>query len=488
MRKSQALTILKEHNSRRRLVNIDWFDDSFPEQDNFILDPAKFKAAQCTRRAGKTYGAGKYLFKEAAETPNCKVLYISLTRQSAKDIMLDDVLQVINRKYNVGAKVNYSELSLRLPNNSKIMMFGVDSSEAEMSKIFGQKFKLIVIDEAASYKIDLNRLVYEVCDPTTTDWDGTIAMISTTSQLHTSLYFDVTNDKEPGWSVHKWSALNNPFMKEKHAAKIKRLMENKPGIEETPAFQRMYLNKWYIDEDAMVYRFMDSRNSVEELPAYDSWTYILGIDLGWNDDTAFSVCAYNQNDPNLYVIEEYSRSQMLLSPEDGVAETDKNICVSSKIKELESRYNFEVMVIDNASKQVVEELKQRYGFWLIPAEKTDKRGYIELMNADFITGNIKLLEKSTPKLRAEYGGLIWDPKAKLKGKYTEHSSCPNHLSDATLYAWRWAYNYGWVKAEKTIEPGSMEEQKEMERLEDEKFEREELMPEWERDFCDDDEY
>jgi len=98
------------------------------------------------------------------------------------------------------------------------------------------------------------------------------------------------------------------------------------------------------------------------------------------------------------------------------------------------------MVIDNASKQAVEEMRQRYTLPLIPAEKTGKRDYIELLNSDLTLGHIRILPKAQP-LVDEWASLVWDERKFRSGKYEEHPTCPNHLSDAFLYAWRYVYNY-----------------------------------------------
>ena len=75
-----------------------FLDPAFPVQTAFISDPAKLKVALCTRRSGKSYGAGFYLYQQAYETPGASCLYIALTRDSAKKIMWKDVLKPINRK------------------------------------------------------------------------------------------------------------------------------------------------------------------------------------------------------------------------------------------------------------------------------------------------------------------------------------------------------------------------------------------------------
>lgn len=60
-----------------------FLDPAFPAQSEFIADPAKLKVALCTRRSGKSYGGGLYLYQEAFNTPGASCLYIALTRDEA---------------------------------------------------------------------------------------------------------------------------------------------------------------------------------------------------------------------------------------------------------------------------------------------------------------------------------------------------------------------------------------------------------------------
>jgi hypothetical protein len=123
-----------------------FLDPAFPAQSAFIADQAKLKVVLCTRRSGKSYGAGLYLYQEAYETPGASCLYIALTRDSAKKIMWKDVLKPINRRLGLGAHFNETELTATLPNGSVVYVLGVDSSEEEKQKLLGQKYKLVVID------------------------------------------------------------------------------------------------------------------------------------------------------------------------------------------------------------------------------------------------------------------------------------------------------------------------------------------------------
>src|SRR5260370_23458507 len=95
------------------------------------------------------------------------------------------------------------------------------------------------------------------------------------------------------------------------------------------------------------------------------------------------------------------------------------------------------MVIDGSNKQAVMEMSSRHGLSLTPAEKTGKADFIELMNADYITGRIKLAP-SCAALKDEYASLVWDDKAT---KRQEHPACANHGADSALYAWRYCYQF-----------------------------------------------
>lgn len=426
MNEAEAIQILYELGSMV-LPGADLLSGAFDKQLAAINDPAKLKCVFCTRRAAKSYTSGLYLFKEALETPKCNVLYIGLTRDSAKRIMWKDVLMEINEKHKLGASSNLSELTFTMPNGSKIYLIGADADDSQKSKILGQKFKLAIVDEAASYTIDLRELVYGVLKPAVADYRGTICLTGTAGNLVKGLFYDVTNGIEPGWSRHSWSTFDNPYMATQWQEEIADLKLANPHIIETALFRQMYLNEWVIDADKLVYKFKADRNYYTELPVkVKLYHFILGIDLGYNDDTAFTVSAWHPEDPNLYFRTVYKKPHMDL--------TD----VANKVRELERVYKFDVEVVDGSNKQAVMELNNRHGLNLIPADKSEKTDFIEIFNADLIQGKIKVHVTDCKPLVDEWQTLIWDDKS-LKRR--EHPNCPNHLADSALYNWRYTYSY-----------------------------------------------
>src|ERR1017187_5181790 len=80
--------------------------DAFPEQRKFIDDPARHKALHCTRRAAKSYTAGLYMVETCLKYPESNCLFVGLTRQSALDIIMKDILKVVDRKHQLQIHFN----------------------------------------------------------------------------------------------------------------------------------------------------------------------------------------------------------------------------------------------------------------------------------------------------------------------------------------------------------------------------------------------
>lgn len=438
--------------ARRAKSAPQFFDGKFALQEDFISNPARFKALFCTRRAGKSYTGGLYAVKTAYENPGTKVLLIALTRDSAKGIFWSDVLKALNKRFKLGIQFNKTELSCTFPNGSVIRLLGVDSSDDEKDKILGQKYKLAVIDEAASYNIDLRELVYGTLKPAMADLEGTIVMLGTPGNLTKSLFYDVTTGAEPGWHVVKYTTFDNPYMANLWRKEIAELTANQPYIIETPMFKQMYLGQWVVDESALVYKFNPERNYYASLPMYPGeWQHILGVDLGYEDASAFVVCAFHERDKVLYVVDTYAKSKLDI--------TD----VADTIKGFKKKYNIFKVVIDNANKQAVEEIQKRHQITLEPADKIGKSDFIEILNAELVLGRIKLQREKAAALALEWQNLVWKTKG---NKREENPACDNHLSDACLYAWRFCYSYLGERLKAPLKPGTPEYyESEIERME-----------------------
>lgn len=455
----KAARVLAELRRRQREGSL--LDEALPVQRAFIDDPAKLKAALCTRRAGKSYGCAIYLIDEALKNPGCTVLYVALTRETAKRIMVRETLAPILKARGIKARFNKVELSYTFDNGSVLYLLGLDQSEAEQEKVLGQKFRLVIVDECASWRQDLKPIVYAKLLPAVSSYEGSICLVGTPGN-HFNFFHKVTTGVEKGWRVHRWTYFDNPHERDKQERTRKALLDSNPEYADTSEYKQHYLGEWAIEEDALVYRYSAERNTAKELPTGKRWLHALGVDLGFEDDTAFVVLAFCATSTELYVVEACSEKHLDF--------TD----TAERVRRLTEVYEPYVTVIDGANKQGVEEMRQRHGIPFEAAEKSAKADHIRLMNADLQAGRVKLLPMARG-LAEEWKALVWDERALSQGVRREHPKLPNHMSDACLYAWRRCYNYASRPEEERAKPGT-DEWLELQLAEEEA--REEKVPEY----------
>lgn len=413
-----------------------------PAQRKFIQDPSQFKAAICPRRSGKSYAIGLYLVSTALQYPGCNLLFVGKTRQHAKDIIWKDILRPVLHMLGMSPSGwNKSELSFTFPNGSVLRVTGADTTDDVSEKFRGIKYKLAVFDECASWRLDLSDIVYNKVGPAMADALGTICLIGTPGNVK-NFFYQVTTGKEPGWSVHRWTWEDNPHVAANVKEHIGKLLASNPLLAETPKFRQEWYAEWTVDETKLVYRYDEERNSADVLPPGREWMYVIGLDLGYNDDTAWVVVAYTlRGDKRLFVVDAVKEPKLIIST------------VAERTQQLIDQYNPVAVVVDYAAKQSVEELRQRFGLPLQDAEKRDKAAAIDMLNSDLITGVVKVLPPAK-ELVDEWEQLVWDEKmlAKTPPKRFEDPRCANHLSDAMLYAFRRTRNYA-ASADPPPQPG-----------------------------------
>ena len=426
---ARLLSATNEAENRRAQVRA----LAFPKQLAFLDDSSRLKCALCTRRAGKSYGIGLDILLEHATYPGASSLYIGLTRETAKRVMWKDILGDLDSKLRWGLTPNKSELSYRSPNGAVTYFIGADADKGEMDKALGQKYRKVWIDEAASYTIDLVKLVYTKLWPAMRDYRGVICMLGTPGDYlkigdDYHLFYAATTgrDSNAQWSRHFWSAADNPHMRAAYLEEIERVRQTNPRRTETPGFRQMELGEWVTDGSGYVYRYNEDRNVIaaSEVPPLTS--HVVAIDLGWHDATAFTVTGWRAHDPTLYVLRSWKKPEMTL--------TD----VAAHIKELRKLYPTAQLVVDAAAKQSVMELAQRIGEPLHPTEKAGKEDQIRMMNSDLIEGKVRLVAGQCDDLVGEWQSLVWDERAVGR---VEDQRCRNDAADSALYAWRYARPY-----------------------------------------------
>ena len=402
---------------------------AFGPQAAFVNDISQFIAAQCSRRSGKTTGLALRFFRTMAKYPKCTCIYLALTRDSAKDILWP-VLQELNEQYNLKCEFKESTLECHMPNGSKLKLYGADMPNF-IRRLKGQKSPGIAIDEAQDFGMHLQSLINDVLTPLLTDYggDGWLAITGTPGPVPQGYFFEVTHEGKYGYSVHKWTLLDNPHIPDP-VRFIESLIRRNEWEENNPTLLREWRNQWVLDVDSLWVRYKEEKCHYAELPQQvKKWQYVLGIDIGFRDADALAVVAWSDEVKETYLVEELvTKKQDITS-------------LIEQINEISKRYNFQKIVIDQGGLglKIAEEMRRRHGISIDPADKKLKAQNVGYLNDDLRLGRFKAHAKSRFALDSYLVQIDWDKSTpdKIVIKKEPHSD----IIDAVLYAYKETYAY-----------------------------------------------
>lgn len=424
--------ILREFIARSQPPSLDVAEFCFPKQRAFISDPARFKAACCSRRAGKTMGIAAQLLATASSRPGVAVLYFTLTRQQAKRIIWDPLKQ-INEKYRLGGDPNESELTLRFPNGSIIYLSGA-KDRREVAKYLGFPLVLAVGDEAQSFRPYLKELVDDAISPTLLDYAGQMILMGTPGPVPVGYFYEIT--KTPTWSNHSWTLLDNPHLQAKSGIDPMELVldecrRRNVGLND-PSIQRQFFGKWTVDSDALVFHWTEA-NHYDEIPVSNRWEYVIGGDLGHDDADALAVLGWCPESPHVYLLDEEIKAKQGITP---LAEQVERLVAMRKPLAT-------VMDAGGLGKKIIKEMQDRFSLPVKAAEKNNKFGYIELLNDAMRTGVFKA--KRGSRFVADAQLLEWDLEKCVGDRKVVSDQFHSDIADAVLYAYRESLH--WIRPE-----------------------------------------
>jgi hypothetical protein len=407
-----------------------YLSDLFDKQLEVIAHPARVKTVRTGRRGGKTHLITRWLFKAAQDRAGCKVLFVALTRPSAKRLVWSE-LQKVNKLYGLGATFNGQDLTVTLLNGSQIWLAGATRGP-EIEKLRGHAFDLVCCDESGSFGDELEYLLGEVLDAALEDYQGTIVLVGTPNAAAAGAFFDRDNSAADHIAHFSWTVLDNPKFplwagKADWQTCASAWWQDKVRREgwavDDPVMNREWLAKWVRDTNRLVYRCDDSQ-LVDELPPGE-WSYVIGCDLGWNDQKTIVVLACNDNTRQLCFVDCFAQSALLI---DDYAEI---------VKEYQADYNPVAMVCDAGAlgKDLVEHMRAVHSIPFLAADKKQKGTNQQFMNGALGRKRLKFAPRARDLYR-QMSILQWADQRRMK----TDQSFREDLCDAALYAFRYATN------------------------------------------------
>jgi hypothetical protein len=404
---------------------------------NFDPDPQQEHALTCrkdrivlnwARQRGKSDIVALRALHRAVFFPKSMILIVSASEDQALEVLRKVNAHRSKLKLD-GRPLEDNKMSLELANRSRILAL-----PASVGTIRGYSaVDLLIEDEAGEVPDDL----HETIKPMLQVSDGTMFLMGTPKGPK-GHFARIWHDGGEEWEKSRSTAWENPRARR---AKLERERDHCERMGKALWFQQEYECAFIATGAGLVYPFDRKKNTCERLRTdIGGWQFVLGIDYGFTESTAFVVLGWQRSDPNVYVVESFKREKLLASEAADVA------------LGLTRKYPFARMVGDvgGLGKGYVEEARRRYRLPIEKAEKTNKRGYIDMFNADLRSGHIKVMP-GNEELLAEWAALPWDEEREKPA-----DDYDDHLADACLYAWRATYGFLEELRKLGPEPGSPE--------------------------------
>lgn len=404
----------------------------FDKQLAFVEDPAPFKVAVCSRRAGKTIACAAHLIHTAINNKDSTNLYITLSGTSGKRIIWKEFKKII-KNFDLKTKINDLELSITFQNGAVIYIVGAKDA-TEIEKFRGLPIKLCYIDECQSFREYIKDLIDDIIGPALIDYAGSLCLIGTPGPVPTG-YFHECAVLSKEWAKHHWTFWDNPFIpitsKMTHQQVFDREMRRRGTTINDPSIQREWFGKWVLDSDSLLIHYDSNKNHYFDLPAKNKYHYVLGIDIGYKDADALAVLGYSDDDPMTYLVEE------VVTPKQGITELVQQIQI------LQQKYDIIKMVMDmgGLGKKIGEEIIRRYQIPVEAADKTRKMENIELMNDALRTGKLKA--KSDSKFVQDSYLVEIDRDKSKPDRIVVSSRYHSDIIDAVLYAFKLSPAYAY---------------------------------------------
>ncbi len=253
-------------------------------QKKVINNKARFRVLISGRRFGKTFLAINELAR-FARFPNKKVWYIAPSYRQAKSICWVDLKdRVIKHKWDL--KINDSDLSILLKNNSSISLRGADNEQS----LRGVGLDFLVIDEFQDVK---PYAWHEVLRPTLSDTQGHALFCGTPKGYNWAYDMYVKGTRDNDWKSFKYTTLEGGLVKQNEIEQAKDDLDER-------TFQQEYLASFVNYAGLIYYNFDRNKNIINN---YDFTGDTIHIGMDFNIDPMCATIGQIK-DNNVYIFDE----------------------------------------------------------------------------------------------------------------------------------------------------------------------------------------
>ena len=375
---------------------------------NAINNPKyRFVCAAVSRRQGKTYIAN-IIGQLVSLVPGSNILIMS-PNYSLSQISFDLQRNLIKHFDLEVAKDNAKDKVIELSNGSTVRMGSVN----QVDSCVGRSYDLIIFDEAA---LADGKDAFNVALRPTLDKDNSKAIFISTPRGRNNWFAEFFdrgfNDEFPEWCSIRATYKDNPRMSEMDIQEARKSMSDAEFRQEYEADFNTYEGQiWDFNHEECVV-------NNEELDTRRMDVFA-GLDVGYRDPTAFVVIAYDWDEGQYYVLDEYL---------DAEKTTEQHAAV---IREMSDKWDIDYIYIDSAAQQTRFDFAQNYDISTVNAKKSVLDGIAHV--AGIVDNDHLLVDQKCGEVLGCLDQYQWDPNPNLAKEKPKHNYA-SHMADALRYA------------------------------------------------------
>lgn len=398
----------------------------FAQQREFFFDSAKdgrLRVARCTRRAGKTTGAAIKLLVTLLLEPRSVSLYVAKSTTIVRDQIWPE-LKTLVAEYDLPFEFNETQLRMQHKRSTGRAIFRGASDTSQLDKLrglgVGGTFVLAILDESGTFGTEMEKLVVSVISPGLRDRGGELLLVGTPGYFPEGLFFEASEGLRKNWVRRRWTLQDNPFLNE-HAKSLSAIRTEEGLTADDPVYIREWLGEYCLNTKVQMFEYNPKINGFRgEYP--NGLTYILGVDLGWTDETAIVAIGVDLVTRKTWAVESWAASEQ---------DSDQ---VAAKLVEFQTKYRPTRIVGDTGGygKGVAMPIWRHYGIFIEQADKLGKLNHVEFLNSAFRRGDCMV--NMDDGLAFELPRILW-----AENKRDAHNKAKDNRGMAHLYAWYVAY-------------------------------------------------
>ena len=370
------------------------------------LEDNRFWTHISARRTGKSLSAGILAFAKLLE-PGKQVMVVA-PNFTLSSIIWDYVTDIIRNLQLEVDRFNQKDKVVKLINGSTFRLLSANNRDS----LVGRAAHLIIVDEAAIIPDD-EYFTRDLRPALSTYPDSRALFISTPRGKTNYLYSYYLRGQDPefeDWGSGLYTWRSNPLLSTKDIEEARHSISNK-------MFAQEYECDWTTTE-MQVYS-LDENRHLQDLTwvkeNLNRFEVIAGLDVGYRDLNAFIVIATDGE--NFYVIDEYISGEVTTSE------------LAENIKELEEKWEVEMIYIDSAAQQLKADFAYDYDIFCENAIKSVKDG-INYLGA-LIDHDRLIFDRETGfQSFTAMANYKWNPKTENPKTIHDDNS---HASDAARY-------------------------------------------------------